>query len=197
MTAIGHLVEFFVHEKNLSAFKDQAAGKTRFPRTEENAGRPRDSPAAPEKRTKAAHPISTVSADPRESNPGRFKAAVRERSFTLRGRRIRKNSEVRRILNRGVEVASRFFRVVFLESREARERVAVVVLKRVVKKASRRNRFKRILREFYRRNRARLREGYDFVLELVKDPEDRHWNYQKTEEMLLAALKRAGLLKAS
>lgn len=197
LTALGHLVEFFVHEKDLPAFEDQASEKARFPRSEKNSGRASYSPAAAQKRAEETHPINTVSAGSRENVPIHLKAATRQRSFGLRGRRIRKSPEVRRILGQGEKVGCRFFRVAFLESRDRRGKVAFVVLKRVVRKASRRNRFKRILREFYRLNRTRLKEGYDFVFELVKDPEERDWNYQETEQMLLPALRGAGLLKVA
>ncbi len=66
-----------------------------------------------------------------------------------------------------------------------------ITLKRKYGNSVQRNRVKRILREVFRKNKSRLKLGYDVVL-LVYPGNDR---YEERENQLLFLLKKAGIVR--
>ena len=72
-------------------------------------------------------------------------------------------------------------------------RVGFVVSKRVDKKAVTRNRVRRLLREAYRQNKGKLKEGRDLVL--VAREGAGELSFLEMQEALLKLFRKAGLIK--
>lgn len=73
-------------------------------------------------------------------------------------------------------------------------RIGFAVSARAVKLATRRNRIKRLLREAYRKTRQDLKEGFDIVLSVKKNPAG-PVVYNEFRDTFLGLAKRADLLK--
>lgn len=72
-------------------------------------------------------------------------------------------------------------------------RIGFSISARSVKKAYRRNRIKRCLKEAYRKNKAALKKGFDMVLVVRKDPGARA-TFPESTKVFLALAKEAGIL---
>ncbi|HOK07212.1 MAG TPA: ribonuclease P protein component [Syntrophales bacterium] len=80
-----------------------------------------------------------------------------------RRERIRKKQDFLRIYREGVRGGTRHFRWVLCRNPEGMRRLGITA-GRKTGNAVRRNRIKRLLREFFRLNKARLPEGMDIVI---------------------------------
>lgn len=76
--------------------------------------------------------------------------------------------------------------------KRADSRFGVIVTKKVVKAAPKRNRIRRRIYEILRTNWEQLRPGYDVVL-MVYDPECEQMPYAQLESTVLDLLKQAGV----
>jgi len=77
--------------------------------------------------------------------------------------RIRKAEEFKRIRRNGKRLASENFLMFLLKNRFCYSRLGVGIRK-AMGSAVERNRAKRLIREFFRLNKARLPIGYDYVI---------------------------------
>ncbi|MFA5146500.1 MAG: ribonuclease P protein component [Candidatus Omnitrophota bacterium] len=73
-------------------------------------------------------------------------------------------------------------------------RVGFSVSSRSIKLATRRNRIKRLLREAYRLNKAKLKKGFDIVIVVRRDPSPA-LAYKDIEKKFLGVAGEAGILK--
>ena len=76
---------------------------------------------------------------------------------------------------------------------EAGNRIGFIVSKRVDKRAVTRNRVRRLLREAYRQNKGKLKEGRDLVVVAKKEADQ--LNFLETQKVLLWLFRKAGLMK--
>ena len=77
--------------------------------------------------------------------------------------RIKKNSEFRIVLGRGERVESDNLTFYFAENRLGFSRIGLSLSKKTGN-AVKRNRIKRLVREVFRRQKKRFKEGYDIVV---------------------------------
>ncbi len=79
------------------------------------------------------------------------------------------------------------------DDRDNSNRIGFVVGKKVDKRAVTRNRVRRILREAYRLNKGKLKEGRDLALVARKGAGE--LSFREGQEALLQLFKKAGLIK--
>lgn len=79
------------------------------------------------------------------------------------------------------------------DTRDSNNRIGFVVGKKVDKKAVIRNRVRRILREAYRLNKDKLKEGRDLILVARKGAGE--LSFWEGQEALLQLFRKAGLIK--
>ncbi len=102
--------------------------------------------------------------------------------------RITKSSQLYYVLNHGKTVENSWLSLSILK-RESKSddnnkimiynRLGIIIKKNIFKKAVKRNRFKRMAREFFRKNNIHLNEGYDFLLFVKKIPDIKDNDYYK------------------
>ncbi|KKR18361.1 MAG: Ribonuclease P protein component [candidate division CPR2 bacterium GW2011_GWC1_41_48] len=107
--------------------------------------------------------------------------------------RITKENEFKRIYQKGKFFGNGEYTVRSLPNRSSFSRVAVVILKKHTKKATKRNLARRRLQEIVRLNFAKLRPGFDLIITSKRDLAE--VEYQNLEKSLLALLNRGNLLK--
>jgi len=87
-------------------------------------------------------------------------------SFTKK-EHLKKNKSIREVFDKGICLKGRLFKIFLLkrETGSSVNRVAFVIRKDLYnKKSVLRNRFKRLLREAYRKTKHLLLDGYDIVI---------------------------------
>ena len=78
--------------------------------------------------------------------------------------RLTKDVDFEKVKKEGILIRGNFFFLSFLKNNLNFSRFGVVVSKNVSKKATERNKIKRIVREFIRQSLLSISEGYDFVI---------------------------------
>lgn len=106
--------------------------------------------------------------------------------------RITKNADFKRIYQKGKFFSNEFFLVKLHPNRFPNNRFAVIVNKKISKKAVIRNKIKRQIREIIRINQGQLKTGFDIIVIVKKDLTRE--SYKNIEQNLLHLFKRAGLL---
>ena len=98
--------------------------------------------------------------------------------------RLRDGVEFAQILKNSKSVREQGVALYFRETERPRSCVGIVVSKKVLSKATDRNRTKRLIREFYRKHKTELKKKFDLVVRFGKD-----YNLLKENE-LNAILRR-------
>lgn len=108
--------------------------------------------------------------------------------------RIRRNLEYRRTLKQGASYRDGVFILTIAKNEICHHRLGVSISSSKVPFSSARNRIKRLAREVFRLNKAKLKNGpYDIVVALAKTPSGRI-NYSMVESRLQILLKKADAL---
>jgi len=110
-----------------------------------------------------------------------------------RENRLLKTREFRRVYSYKTAFKSEFLILKVAANNLGHTRLGLVVDSRRVPHASRRNRLKRILREVFRKNRTRLKNGFDLVFSVKVDPGE-GCCYGAMESLFLSLTKNARLL---
>ncbi len=102
-----------------------------------------------------------------------------------KGERLRKHSEFVNVTRNGQKIHTTHFIVFLTESPEGKTRLGVTVSRRVGK-AVKRNRVKRLLREFFRLHKHLLPQGYDVVI--IAKPQAGNLDYHQVKKELSQVL---------
>ena len=107
--------------------------------------------------------------------------------------RLTKEGDFKRVYTSGRSFFSSSIRLKTLPNHLAVSRAAVVVSTKVSKKATKRNKLKRQLREIIRLNFKKLNSGHDIVVSV--QPQALKIDFEQLEKDLLGLLKKARILK--
>jgi len=108
--------------------------------------------------------------------------------------RLRRTSEFRHILRNARSVQEEGVSLCFSENSSAVEsRLGIVVSRRVFKRASDRNRAKRVARDFFRLRKLEFRASFDFVVRIVDG--SKLFANNNLQRVLTHLFERAGVLK--
>lgn len=107
--------------------------------------------------------------------------------------RLTKEKDFKKIHASGRSFFSSWLRLRYLANNQELSRLAVVVSTKVSKKAVKRNRVKRQLREIIRLNLAKVKPGYDITISVNNKALDK--DYKDLEKETLKLFAKARLLK--
>ena len=103
-------------------------------------------------------------------SPAAGKSPAPEGRYTLgKNERIRRRGEFSALFESGKRIHSEYLTVIVCKNTSGMRRIGLVVGKKVGKSAVRRNRMKRLLREFFRLNKHRLPASQDILIVARKD----------------------------
>jgi ribonuclease P protein component len=118
---------------------------------------------------------------------------LRDRYNFGRDGHLRKRREFKKVYAQGKSYANQFIVFYVFPNGLERRRMGVSVSKKVGS-AVERSRIKRLFREAYRLNKAKLIEGIDMVL--IARKEANNLGFQKVEDALMALFRKARILQA-
>lgn len=107
--------------------------------------------------------------------------------------RLTRGKDFKRINSSGKSFFSFYFRLKYLANNQELSRFGIVVSTKVSKRANKRNRIKRQIREIIRLNKTKIKFGYDLII-FVKNSA-LNQKYQDLERDLGSILAKAKLLK--
>ena len=98
-------------------------------------------------------------------SPAAEKSPAHEGRYTFKKiERLRRRSEFSALFQTGKRIHSEYLTVILCKNTSGMRRIGLVVGKKVEKAAVRRNRMKRLLREFFRLNKHRLPASQDILI---------------------------------
>lgn len=106
--------------------------------------------------------------------------------------RVTKKRDFEKIRKRGKFFSNNTFSINFAPNHLTFSRIAVVVKKKLLKKATLRNHLKRQIREIIRINFKKIRPGFDIII--IPKIDITSWEFKKMESELLETLKKAEIL---
>ncbi|MDD5680533.1 MAG: ribonuclease P protein component [Candidatus Omnitrophica bacterium] len=108
--------------------------------------------------------------------------------------RLRNSFEFRRVREKGASFRDKTFGITVLKNDTGNNRLGLSISRSAVRLATRRNRLKRLIRELFRTNKNKIKDGrYDIVF-YVKRPLPDNFDYNGARENLLALMKKAKIL---
>ena len=167
-----------IDETDVSTEQSSTQADARLPCPYGDARRPPDSEAPPRQRPQASDgvdPAQTTALTPRPARVRFPKAA-----------RVRRRGEFLRVQRVGRRKSGAHFVVLTTPARAGRSRLGITVSRRVGDAVAR-NRIKRLVREFFRHNQARIHPAQDVVV--IARPGASDANYPDVQRELQTALK--------
>lgn len=168
-------------EENISAKQSQTQAYARVSGTHEHQGRPGGTETPPQKRPQGTQRLSC----PPGSTRARPAQPMKAHSFRPR-ERLRKRQQFLHVFKNGIRRESEHFRCTHCRNGLTERRLGLTVGKRTGN-AVVRNRIKRLLKEFFRRNKALFPESADIVISAKAGAG--HMDYTSTEQELGALLR--------
>jgi len=117
---------------------------------------------------------------------------VKEFSFPKEGR-LKSNSDFINIYRRGRIFRGENFLLYILPNGLDRNRIGFSISKKKVKKSTKRNRIKRLLRESYRLNSANFRKGLDMIMSLSRENVE-SMSLKTAESEMMDLFKKANII---
>lgn len=111
-----------------------------------------------------------------------------------REKRLTNGRDFNRVYQKGKRLSSESFNLSFFPSRTKITRIGIVVGKKFSKKATERNRAKRIFREAAKEVYADIKPGFDLVL-FVKGVYNKNLKMETAKKEIIELMKKAGVLK--
>ena len=108
-----------------------------------------------------------------------------------RQERLRKRTEILNVFRFSRQVSCNGLKLFFKENKLNRNRI-LAVTKKGYKKAVKRNKQKRIIREIYRNMKNRLKIGFDIIFILFPD-NNNEYSYEDRKVQIEKLIKEAGL----
>ncbi|MBD3328103.1 ribonuclease P protein component [Candidatus Peregrinibacteria bacterium] len=99
-----------------------------------------------------------------------------------------KRSEVKQVLKKGQKIFSPVFSIKFVENREATNKFAVIVSKKVTPKAIKRNLLRRQIYEILRLNKDLSEKKYNIII--IGSPKILEMTYSEMEQNIKSLLKK-------
>lgn len=127
-----------------------------------------------------------------EKAPERAKKINRLTAMLKKEFRLRKSKEIERAAKGGRSIFVKDLGIKYLINNLPVSRFAVVVSLKVHKKATKRNKVKRQIREIVRLNLPKIKRGFDLLI--IAKPLIVGKKYQEIEEEILEVLRRNNLL---
>ncbi len=106
--------------------------------------------------------------------------------------RLKKNDEFKKVYNNGNSKANRLLVIFFLKNHCSYNRVGFSVTKKIGNSVTR-NRIKRLMKESYRLNSHKIKEGYDIIFLPRNKAKDT--SYKKIESAMIHLFKISRLKK--
>jgi len=120
--------------------------------------------------------------------------AAREPDGKFRKReRVLKSKDFRVVYKKGLSVKLGPLVLCYVPNNMAHSRLGFSISSRNTKRASDRNRARRLFREVYRRHKSEIKRPFDLVIVVKRNLSER-MGYREAEEALLKLIKNAGLL---
>lgn len=107
---------------------------------------------------------------------------------------LAKTKEFRKAYKEGVAFRRGALVIYKLRTGRERNRIGFVVAARLVKRANKRNRIKRLLREAYRTSKNQIKTGFDLIIAVKKDL-GTGFTSAESKRLFLDLVKQAGLLE--
>jgi ribonuclease P protein component len=107
--------------------------------------------------------------------------------------RVKKRNDFQRVFENGFVFSSFFLRIKFIENNLEYSRISVVVPKKNIRFANKRNRLKRQIGEIVRLEYNRIKSGYDILIFYKNKKEN--ILYEDLEKNFISVLNEAKLLK--
>ncbi len=109
-----------------------------------------------------------------------------------REERLSRNTEYKKVYQ-GKRLQNAFFTLYFVPNAKQINRIGFVAGKKCLKLSARRNRLKRLLREVYRLNKAKIKGNFDLVI--VARKIDFPLNYKEVKKRVLELLEKVNSYK--
>ena len=107
--------------------------------------------------------------------------------------RIQKTGDFKKVYRAGLSVRKPPVVLYYLPTTLGYSRIGFSISARSIKRATRRNRIKRLFKEAYRKNKTVLKNGFDLVISLRKDLRDEELEYSCIQKIFCDLCLRAGL----
>ena len=109
--------------------------------------------------------------------------------------RLKSTDDFKRVLSRGRKFRSRHLCLVLTSGNDGEIRLGINIPVRVAKSSVRRNRLRRIIREWVSESSSRMQPGYDIVVMVTDDPGTGEGKLLRSELNGLADRSRLGVVR--
>lgn len=106
---------------------------------------------------------------------------------------LKNQNDFKKVFNKGEVFGNRTFVMYFLKNKRGKNRIGIIVSKKISKKAVVRNKIRRQIKEAYRLNEEKLIRGYDIIL--IAKESIKKTDYQKIEKSLMHLFYKKNLLR--
>ncbi|SDY89485.1 ribonuclease P protein component [Proteiniborus ethanoligenes] len=106
--------------------------------------------------------------------------------------KLKSNRDFRKTYDKGRSFANKYLVIFFVKNNLENNRIGIAVTKKIGKSVVR-NKIRRRIREAYRLNSGKVKQGYDIIF--LSRANAKEVGYNEIESALLHLLKLAGLLK--